>query len=104
MTVRGKGGKKRKRRASAYATAHNTIPARARQANMSVRSLYAQIAKGIGPRITFLSARRRTIEDPDWDEWMRGRRDNPPAEVTSASSPNPRAASFKPRESTEAAP
>jgi hypothetical protein len=29
-----------------------------------------------------LSPRRRTIEDPEWDESLRERRDNPPPEVT----------------------
>jgi hypothetical protein len=100
--IRGQGGKKRKQRASSYASDHRTIPARAKQAGLSVRAFYVQIAKGIGPKITFVSTRRRIVTDPDFEAWMIERRDNPPAAVTKATSPNPRAATFKQHQSVEA--
>jgi hypothetical protein len=79
---------KRVRRASGYATSSKTIPARARSAPMGVRVLYGEISAGRGPKVTYLSPRRRIIEDSDWAEWLAMRRDNPPPEVTQHKPPN----------------
>jgi hypothetical protein len=68
-----------------------SIPARARSVNMAPRTLQGEIEKGRGPKVTYTSPRGRIIEDEPWEEWLRERRDNPPAEVTDTPSPNPKA-------------
>jgi hypothetical protein len=47
-----------------------------------------EIEAGRGLKVTYLSPHRRSIEDDDWTDWLRIRRDNPPPEVTSFRGPN----------------
>jgi hypothetical protein len=79
---------KHKKRPRAYATNRKSIRARAQQAGMSSRSLYMEIEAGRGPKVTYLSPHRRSIEDDDWADWLRLRRDSPPPEVTRFRGPN----------------
>ena len=81
---------KRKRRASGYAADPRTIPNRAKSVGMAARGLYGEIAKNRGPAVTYLSERRRIIEDGPWAEWLKARRENPPPEVTGYLPPNRR--------------
>jgi hypothetical protein len=79
---------KRVRRASGYSTSEKTISARAKAAGLGVSTLYGEIAAGRGPKVTYWSPRRRTIEDADWAEWRASRRDNPPEAVTQLKPPD----------------
>jgi hypothetical protein len=78
---------RRKRQPSTYATGRKSIAARAKSVELAPKTLEDQIARGIGPKVTFLSPRRRSIEDADWAAWLRERRDNPPPEVCGARGP-----------------
>jgi len=51
-----------------------SIPARAKEAGVSTRTLYREIARGEGPPVTHVSERRRIIEDLPWAAWLRKRR------------------------------
>jgi hypothetical protein len=70
-----------KRAPSGYRNSDLTIPARAASVGLSLRGLYKELERGRGPKITYLSERRRVILDADWNAWLRERADSPPPEV-----------------------
>jgi hypothetical protein len=86
---------KRKRAPSRYHGARQTIPARADSEGFSVRNLYKEIEAGRGPTITYVSKRRRIIQDAHWAAWLKTRAENPPPEVTAWRPPNRKRAAAK---------
>jgi hypothetical protein len=80
MSVRTKSKIKRGPQ-TAYRNSKLSIPARAAEAGMSARTLIQEISEGRGPKVTFVSPKRRVILDDNWAAWLKMRTDNPPAVV-----------------------
>jgi hypothetical protein len=87
MSVKTGAPAKRAKRAKrgpnlTFKTSRLTIPARASEAGLSTRAFQMEIEAGRGPKLTYVSPRRRIIQAEDMAAWLRERRDNPPPEVT----------------------